>query len=187
MIVQKPMAFTAIGFLRCRPARAGAECRARRPSAMRHPHLPAEGGCRCGAIRLRITAAPLCTAACHCKGCQRMTASAYSLSALVPAEGFEVTKGEPVLGGLKQGGIHHFTCPDCASWLFTRWDGMEDLLNLRATMLDDTSWFAPFFETYTSEKLVFAETGAAMSFDRFPDAGEFPHILGAYAAAVASA
>jgi hypothetical protein len=60
-------------------------------------------------------------------------------------------------------------------------------VNLRATMLDDTSWFAPFFETCTSEKLVFAETGAAMSFDRFPDAGEFPHILGAYAAAVASA
>lgn len=154
---------------------------------MKHPPLPLDGGCRCGAVRLRITHQPIATAACHCTGCQRMTASAYSLSAMVPSAGFAVTQGTPVRGGLKQGGIHHYVCPDCASWLFTRWDGMDELVNLRPTMLDDTSWFAPFFETYTSEKLAFAETGARMSFDRFPDESEFPHILQAYAAAVASA
>ncbi|WP_062114801.1 GFA family protein [Aureimonas sp. AU40] len=154
---------------------------------MRHPQLPSEGGCRCGAVRLRITAAPIATMACHCKGCQRMTSSAYSLSAMVPADGFEVVQGEPVRGGLKQGGIHHFLCPDCGTWLFTRWDGMDDLVNLRPTLMDDTTWYAPFMETYNSEKLVFAETGARMSFDTFPDESEFPHILQAYAAAIASA
>src|SRR5690606_35371104 len=40
------------------------------------------------------------TGACHCAGCQRMTASAFSLSAAIPTDGFEVTKGESVKGGL---------------------------------------------------------------------------------------
>lgn len=57
--------------------------------------LPREGGCLCGKVRFRITAPPLLTIACHCKGCQRLTASAFSLSVGVPADGFEVTQGDP--------------------------------------------------------------------------------------------
>jgi len=53
-----------------------------------------EGGCRCGQVRFRFTAQPLLTMACHCRGCQRMTGSAFSLSAAYPASGFEVTAGE---------------------------------------------------------------------------------------------
>ncbi|KTR06777.1 aldehyde-activating protein [Aureimonas ureilytica] len=151
---------------------------------MRHPDLPLEGGCRCGRIRLRLSAAPLATFACHCTGCQRMSSSAYSLSAMVPSDGFQILSGEPVRGGLKQGGIHHVFCPDCMSWLFTRWEGMDGLVNIRPTMLDETTWFAPFIETYTSEKLPFAQTGAQRSFPKFPDEAEFPVLLQAYAEAV---
>ena len=39
-----------------------------------------EGGCRCGRVRLRVEAPPLITMACHCTGCQRMSASAFSLT-----------------------------------------------------------------------------------------------------------
>ena len=46
-------------------------------------------------------------------------------------------------------------------------DGME-FVNLRPTMLDDTSWFRPFIETYTSDKLPWAITGAMHSFEQFP-------------------
>src|SRR5215213_574415 len=81
--------------------------------------LPWEGGCRCGAVRIRVTKPPLLTGACHCTGCQKMTASAYSLTLTLPADGFEVTKGEPVLGGLRGPVSHHHHCPDCLSWIFT--------------------------------------------------------------------
>ena len=60
---------------------------------MKQPALPAEGGCRCGGVRFRVTKAPLITMACHCTGCQKMTASAYSTSVAIPADGFEVIKG----------------------------------------------------------------------------------------------
>ena len=52
--------------------------------------LPIEGHCRCGAVRMEISAPPVMTAACHCTGCQRMSGSAYSLTAMIPAEGFRV-------------------------------------------------------------------------------------------------
>ena len=44
-----------------------------------------------------LSARPLITMACHCTGCQRMTASAFSLSALYPSGGFEVTEGERIV------------------------------------------------------------------------------------------
>ena len=44
--------------------------------------LPWNGGCRCGAVRLRVTKPPLLAAACHCTGCQSMSASAFSLPGL---------------------------------------------------------------------------------------------------------
>ena len=31
--------------------------------------LPAVGGCRCDRLRFTITAAPMLTSACHCRGC----------------------------------------------------------------------------------------------------------------------
>lgn len=37
--------------------------------------LPWTGGCRCGRVRIRITAPPMLTTACHCTDCQRMSAS----------------------------------------------------------------------------------------------------------------
>jgi len=129
--------------------------------------IPQEGGCRCGQVRLKISAQPILTMACHCAGCQKMSASAFSLSAAIPAEGFDIIAGEPVIGGL-HGGTRHYFCPHCMTWMFTRPEGMDWFVNLRTTMLDDTSSIAPFIETFTSEKLPWATTSAVHSYETFP-------------------
>jgi len=96
-----------------------------------------------------------------------MSASAFSLSAAIPTAGFVVTRGEPVIGGLH--GVHpHYFCPHCMSWMFTRIHGVDQFLNVRPTMLNDVSWYIPFIETYTKEKLVWATTPAVHSFEKFP-------------------
>jgi hypothetical protein len=100
-------------------------------------------------VRVRVTAPPLITAACHCTGCQRMSASAFSLSVAIPSDGFAVTQGEPVIGGL-HGDLQHFFCGWCMSWMFTRVDGM-DFVNLRSPMLDDAGWMVPFIETVSAD------------------------------------
>ena len=143
-------------------------------------HLPWEGGCRCGQVRMRISAPPILTMACHCKGCQRMSASAFSLGAAIPSEGFEVIKGEPVIGGL-HGANRHYFCAYCMSWIFTRAHGIEAFVNLRPTMLDDASWFAPFIETCTKDKLPWASTGATYSFEAFPPAADWAGFMAEYA------
>ena len=143
-----------------------------------------EGGCRCGQVRLKVSAAPLLTMACHCTGCQKMSASAFSLSAAIPAEGFFVTQGEPVIGGL-HGSSRHYFCPHCMSWMFTRPEGLDFFVNLRPSMLDDPSGLAPFIETYTSEKLAWATTPAEHSYEKYPPMEDYEKLIGAYAASAA--
>jgi hypothetical protein len=142
--------------------------------------LPWNATCRCERIRIRVTAAPIVTMACHCRGCQRMSASAFSLSVLVPASGFEVVAGEPTIGGI-HGPTRHFHCEYCKSWLFTRPSGLDGFVNLRATMLDELGWFVPFVETCTAEALPWAKTGATHSFANIPPAEAFGPIMAEFA------
>lgn len=130
--------------------------------------LPIEGGCRCDRVRIRVSKPPMMTMACHCRGCQRMSSSAYSLTAIFASDGFEVTKGDTVIGGLHGDDSAHNFCAHCMTWMFTRIPAMTHIVNVRSTMLDDTSWVAPFAETYTSTRLPFAQTGAKHSFPEFP-------------------
>ena len=148
---------------------------------MSQPNLPMEGACRCGRVRIRISAPPMLTMACHCTGCQRMSGSAYSLSAAIPTAGFAVTEGEPVVAGATPEAGHHF-CPDCMTWMFTRPQGIDFFVNVRPTMLEETGWFSPFIETFTSEKLDWVETPAVHSYDKFPPIEDYERLLGDYAA-----
>lgn len=69
-----------------------------------------QGECRCGQVMFESAKPAIMTSACHCTGCQKMSGSAFSLTALFPAEGFRVTRGAPVPGGL-QGATRHEFCP----------------------------------------------------------------------------
>ncbi len=43
--------------------------------------------CMCGQVRMRVSVPPVMTMACHCKGCQKLSASAFfSLTAMIPSE-----------------------------------------------------------------------------------------------------
>ena len=53
----------------------------------------ASGGCLCGAVRFRLTVAPLLAGYCHCRMCVK---AGRIVVATVPIEGFAIIKGEPV-------------------------------------------------------------------------------------------
>lgn len=154
---------------------------------MTHPALPSAeaphpGRCRCGRVQIELSAPPIMTAACHCRGCQRMSASAFSLTAMVTPATFRVTAGETVRGGAKTPQLDHRFCPDCMSWMFTRIAGVEDFLNLRPTMLDDPRWSVPFIETMTSDRLPWATTPARHSYAGFPPPEDYGPLLAEFAA-----
>ncbi|MFO1106384.1 MAG: GFA family protein [Amaricoccus sp.] len=144
--------------------------------------LPREGGCRCGRVRFRVTAPPLVTVACHCRGCQRMTASAFSLSAPFPRDGFAVIEGEPVIGGLHGADAQHYFCGWCMSWCYSRIQGLEFMVNVRASLFDDPAGLDPFVETCRSEGFGWAATGAIHSFAQFPPDEAWPGLMEEFAA-----
>lgn len=147
------------------------------------PELPIAGGCRCGRVRFRIDAAPMLETVCHCRGCQRMTGSAFSTTVVVPEDGFAVTEGGNVIGGLHGDQADHHHCDWSKSWIFTTLRGGFGTVNVRATLLDDATWFAPLAETATSEKLAWVQTGAQASYPGFPSLDGFQAVVANYRAA----
>src|SRR3954471_12881554 len=57
--------------------------------------VPQTGGCECGEIRYEITEAPQSVYACHCRDCQRLTSSAFSMGVVVPETAFKLSGVKP--------------------------------------------------------------------------------------------
>lgn len=141
------------------------------------------GHCRCGQVQFEISAPPLLTAACHCAGCQSMSSSAFSLTAMIPGDAFRVTQGDPVIGGLHGPQQHHYFCPNCMTWMFTRIDGFDAFVNVRPTLLENNQWSTPFIETMTNNKLPWVQTPAHHRYDEFPSIDDLQHLMVEFAAA----
>lgn len=139
------------------------------------------GECRCGRVKMELTAEPLLTFQCHCDGCQKMMASAFSLTAKVPAAGFKVVAGDPVLGGLQTGPAHYY-CPHCKSCLFSKLPGQEDVVNVRMTLFEGLRSYPPFIEVYLSERLPWIQPSAPRQYERAPTPDELSGLLQDYAA-----
>lgn len=142
-------------------------------------NYPVEGACMCGQVRLRVSAPPIITMACHCKGCQKLSASAFSLTAMIPAAGVEVI-GETAVGAL-HGASKYEYCPRCLNWLLTRPAGIP-FVSVRPTMFDLPAWSTPFIESFASEKLPWVTTSAKHSFDKFPATDQYGKLIAEYAA-----
>lgn len=143
--------------------------------------LPWAGGCRCDRVRIRISAPPLVSMICHCNGCQRLTGTAYSMTLIVPAAGFEVTAGTVERGGL-QAEHKQLFCSHCKSWVYTQAAGFDDFVNVRATALDDHAWITPFMETMTESAYPWATTGAPHSYPGMPPDDHFGMLVADFAA-----
>jgi hypothetical protein len=48
-------------------------------------------------------------------------------------------------------------------------------------MLNDVSWYVPFIETCTKEKLAWATTPAVHSYEQFPPVADYESLMAQYA------
>lgn len=51
------------------------------------------GECQCGAVRYELSDEPSATYVCHCRECQKQSASAFGISVIVPATAFTLKQG----------------------------------------------------------------------------------------------
>src|SRR5215472_16349959 len=78
--------------------------------------IPLTGGCQCGKLRYELSETPRLVYCCHCTSCQKITASAFSITAVVIEEAFHLTAGQPhaVQRTADSGRVYaYWVCPDC--------------------------------------------------------------------------
>lgn len=143
---------------------------------------PIRGSCLCGKVGIEVSEPALITMACHCRGCQKLTSSAFSLCASIPTSGFRTTGIEPVVGAL-HGDTRHLYCPHCKTWLYSLPAGVESYVNLHPTLFDHVEWLFPFAEVHAAEKLAWATTPAIHSFTGFPEPETFRQLVKEFQAA----
>ena len=131
------------------------------------------GGCQCGAIRYAVTGEAEMLYVCHCKECQKQSASAFGMSMPLPRTAFRLTRGTPrqwrrradsgrtVVGSF---------CPDCGTRLFHNSSRGPDYLNLKPGSLDDTAWLRPVGHLWTrSAQSWLSLADDALTFSSQPD------------------
>jgi hypothetical protein len=131
-----------------------------------------EGGCACGAVRYRLTAAPLIVHACHCRDCQRLTGSAFAVNLWIERRFVEAgeapLRSDTVTAG--SGKPHEiFRCAACGTALWSKYHAAPgDTVLLRAGTLDKPEAVTPDVHIFTRSKLPWLELPAgARAFEAF--------------------
>ena len=120
--------------------------------------LPQVGGCPCGAVRYRLSAAPLLAFACHCHDCQKRSGAAFSLTLVIRTADFAVTGPVEFLRRATRAGreIEHGCCAACRAPLFAHALAAPDFMSLRAGCLDDAGWVRPIAQTFVESAIPWA-------------------------------
>jgi hypothetical protein len=131
------------------------------------------GGCQCGTVRFSSSGKARKLYVCHCRECQKQSASAFGISLQVPRVGFVVLSGNPKTWsrGTDRGRrLHCMFCGTCGSRLWHEGSPTSETVTIKAGCLDEPVDVSKAIHIWTAGKLpgVVIPAGA----DQFP--GEPP-------------
>lgn len=115
---------------------------------------PIKGACQCGNVKYELLEPPIMVAACHCKQCQKLSTSAFSITAIVKSSSVEFT------GDMAQwsrpadsGNISAAKfCPTCGNRMYHYDPKNPQTLKLKPSTLSDTRIINPTMHIWVSEK-----------------------------------
>ncbi len=114
------------------------------------------GGCQCGELRYESAGEPLSLYICHCRECQKQSASAFGISLEVPRAGLRVNQGEPKFWsrGTDSGRrIKCAFCPTCGSRLWHESEPPSETISIKAGSLDKLVDISNAIHVWVSPKL----------------------------------
>lgn len=117
-------------------------------------NYPIEGACQCGGVRYQLLAPPIMVIACHCRECQKLSTSAFSITAVVAADAVEFS-GEMAdwQRTADSGNINAARfCPTCGNRIYHYNPAAPDTLKLKPSNLSDTRLIQPTAHVWVSEK-----------------------------------
>jgi hypothetical protein len=132
-----------------------------------------EGGCACGAVRYRMTSAPMFVHCCHCLDCQRQTGSAFVLNALIETARVQLLGAEPKRFEMPTAsGRPHgvYRCAACGTAVWSEYGGLAVLRFVRVGTLDEPRALAPDVHIYVRSKQPWVVIPAGVpAFDAYYD------------------
>ncbi len=115
-----------------------------------------EGGCLCGTVRYRVTAAPIHLSRCHCGSCRRASGASYVPWLTVAKSAFEFVEGVPAqYRCIREDGkeaLRSF-CARCGTQLTYEDELRPGELDVTTGTADDPEPLAPTIEVNNDEKL----------------------------------
>ncbi|WP_108124067.1 GFA family protein [Saccharospirillum mangrovi] len=115
---------------------------------------PLKGACQCGSITYQLTEPPLKVIACHCRQCQKLSTSAFSITALVKTESL-VIEGELKFWErlADSGNVNGAAfCPNCGNRIYHFNPADPDHIKLKPSTLEDTRVIQPSSHVWVVEK-----------------------------------
>jgi hypothetical protein len=91
------------------------------------------GGCQCGAVRYRLTSAPVGVHVCHCRMCQKAVGGPFAIICPVLKSGFRLTRGTMSYFHSSDIARRGF-CRDCGTPMTFEYPHAEDLGILVGTL-----------------------------------------------------
>lgn len=115
--------------------------------------IPFTGTCQCGSVRYEVNKEPVVTVACHCRDCQKLSASAFSLTMIIAADSLSIVSGK--LAAFERmadlgGSVRCYFCPTCGNRVYHESPQHTGFLRLKPGGLDDTSQITPQSHVWTS-------------------------------------
>ena len=110
------------------------------------------GGCLCGAVRYRVTGAPVSTSLCHCFSCRRATGGPSLAWAIFAEDRVEIVSGALALFESSPG-VERGFCARCGTSLTYRRENRPGLFDVTTASLDDPESCPPTKEIWVEERL----------------------------------
>lgn len=115
---------------------------------------PVEGACQCGAVTYKLLRAPAMVVACHCKECQKLSTSAFSITAMVNADDVEFHGEMAEWSRVADSGNTSAArfCKKCGNRMYHFNPGEPDKIKLKPANLATTDFINPTAHVWVSEK-----------------------------------
>lgn len=116
-----------------------------------------EGGCLCGAIRYRATAAPLRGVLCHCEMCRRHSGAPALAFVHFPIDSFQWLGREPSAYRSSEFAERTF-CPKCGSTIGMREEVLSDRAQVCVGTLDEPNRVRLHDHVWTRSRIAWFDT-----------------------------
>jgi hypothetical protein len=115
---------------------------------------PIKGSCQCGGVTYELLEPPLMVMACHCKECQKLSTSAFSITATINESSIKFSGTMSDWSRSSDSGNISAAkfCPSCGNRIYHFNPDEPEKLKLKPSNLEDTRLINPSMHVWVSEK-----------------------------------